>query len=75
MAAREAFLLKYLPEPEFMDWYDLLTDFRSSSYRILGDLVCDIDDENTSRNARDLSVRQIPRVHRYDDCLYKEGFL
>ena len=54
MADREAFLLKYLPEPELMDWYDLLTDFRSSGYRILGDLVCDIDDENTQQERKRL---------------------
>jgi len=54
MTDREAFLLKYLPEPEFMDWYDLLTDFRSSGYRILGDLVCDIDDENTQKERKRL---------------------
>ena len=41
---REVFLEAYLPEEEFRDCYDLLTDFRSSGYRILGDLVCDYMD-------------------------------
>lgn len=41
MKEREAFLQQYLPEEEFQNHYDLLTDFRSSGYRILGDLVCD----------------------------------
>ena len=54
MTDREAFLLKYLPEPELMDWYDFLTDFRSGGYRILGDLVCDIDDENTQQERKRL---------------------
>ena len=54
MTDREAFLLKHLPEPECMDWYDLLTDFRSGGYRILGDLVCDIDDENTQQERKQL---------------------
>ena len=54
MTDREAFLLKYLPESELMDWYDLLTDFRSGGYRILGDLVCDIDDENTQQERKRL---------------------
>lgn len=40
---REAFLQQYLPE-EFVDFFDLLTDFRCSGYRILGDLVCDCMD-------------------------------
>ena len=44
MAQREAFLQAYLPEEEFRDHYDLLTDFQSSGYRILGDLVCDCMD-------------------------------
>ena len=44
MEQREAFLEAYLPEEEFRDYYDLLTDFRSSGYRILGDLVCDCMD-------------------------------
>lgn len=40
---REAFLQQHLPE-ELVDYYDLLTDFRCSGYRILGDLVCDCMD-------------------------------
>ena len=40
---REVFLQQHLPE-EFVDYYDLLTDFRCSGYRILGDLVCDCMD-------------------------------
>ena len=42
-AARESFLQQYLPE-EFVDYFDLLTDFRCSGYRVLGDLVCDCMD-------------------------------
>lgn len=41
-AERENFLLTFLPE--FADLYDLLTDFRCSGYRVLGDLICDCDD-------------------------------
>lgn len=40
---REAFLRQYLTA-EFADYFDLLTDFRCSGYRILGDLVCDCMD-------------------------------
>ena len=32
--------------PEFEDIYDLLTDFRFGGYLILGDIVCDMADEN-----------------------------
>ncbi len=44
MEQREDFLQQHLPEEEFQDHYDLLTDFRFSGYRILGDLVCDCMD-------------------------------
>jgi len=49
---REAFLIEHLPEA--VDYYDLLTDFRNSGFRVLGDLVCDVDDENSSRERKKL---------------------
>ena len=52
--ARERFLREWLPVPEFEDIYDLLTDFRFGGYRILGDIVCDIEDENTGREKKQL---------------------
>ena len=52
--ARERFLREWLPEPEFEDAYDLLTDFRFGGYRILGDIVCDMEDENTGREKKHL---------------------
>ncbi len=50
--ARERFLREWLPE--FDDIYDLLTDFRLGGYRILGDIVCDMEDENTGREKKQL---------------------
>ena len=50
--ARERFLREWLPE--FEDIYDLLTDFRFGGYRILGDIVCDMEDENTGRKKKQL---------------------
>lgn len=50
--ARERFLREWLPE--FEDIYDLLTDFRFGGYRILGDIVCDMEDENTGREKKPL---------------------
>ena len=50
--ARERFLREWLPE--FEDIYDLLTDFRFGGYRILGDIVCDMEDENTGREKKQL---------------------
>lgn len=50
--ARERFLREWLPE--FDDIYVLLTDFRFGGYRILGDIVCDMEDENTGREKKQL---------------------
>ena len=50
--ARERFLREWLPE--FEDVYDLLTDFRFGGYRILGDIVCDMEGENTGREKKQL---------------------
>ena len=50
--ARERFLREWLPE--FEGIYDLLTDFRFGGYRILGDIVCDMEDENTGREKKQL---------------------
>ena len=52
--ARERFLREWLPVPEFEDIYDLLTDFRFGGYRVLGDIVCDMEDENTGREKKQL---------------------
>lgn len=43
-AQREQFLADALPE--FSDLHDLLSDFRCSGFRILGDILSDIIDEN-----------------------------
>lgn len=51
---REEFLCKYLPENDFADYYDLLSDFHFGGYRILGDLVCDIYDEYSANNRKEL---------------------
>lgn len=42
---REGLLEKWLPE--LVDYYDLFQDFRFGGYRLLIDLIADIDDENT----------------------------
>ena len=54
---REAFLRQYLPE-DFADYFDLLTDFRCSGYRILGDLVCDCMDAYRLEDQRKLHNEQ-----------------
>jgi len=44
--ARRDFLENHLPE--LAEYHDLFADFRHGGYRVLGDLICDIDDENQS---------------------------
>lgn len=49
---REDFLREYLPEGA--DYYDLLADFRHGGFRMLGDLVCDIEDLEAARKRKQL---------------------
>lgn len=51
--SREQFLLTWLPE--FQPLFDLFSDFRCGGYRILGDLLCDISEENDAQNRRQLT--------------------
>lgn len=57
-AERGAFLSTYLPEAEFAEYYDLLSDFRHSGYRILGDLICDCDDSYRQTAQQKLHTQQ-----------------
>ena len=50
--SRLDFLSEFLPE--FETYYDLLSDFRFGGYRVLGDLICDIDDENNATERKKL---------------------
>ncbi len=45
---REDFLNGYLPDDDFKDYYSLLCDFRFGGYKVLYDLIADIDDENAA---------------------------
>jgi len=51
---KEDFLRQWLPEAEFVLWYDLLCDFRFGGYQVLSDVICDVDDENTASDRRTL---------------------
>lgn len=51
-AARLEFLHEQLPE--FEELFPLLSDFRFSGYRILGNLICDVDDENRATERKHL---------------------
>ena len=50
--SRLDFLSEFLPE--FEDYYYLLADFRFGGYRVFGDLICDIDDENNATERKKL---------------------
>lgn len=43
---RLSFLREYLPEEAFRAYDGLFSDFRMGGYRVLGDIICDIDDIN-----------------------------
>ena len=49
---REQFLMTWLPM--HVGLHDLLADCRFGGYRVLSDLICDIDDENASRGRKQL---------------------
>ena len=69
---RETFLLEHLPEPELAERYDLLMDFRSGGFRVLGDLVCDIDDENAAYERKQLDRDTDSLAFRAMMAAYKE---
>ncbi len=57
--------------PELVDFFPLLSDFRFGGYRMLGDLVCDVDDENRAQKSRQLELptdsaafREMTRAYR-----------
>lgn len=52
---RELFLQEHLPEEIVAVYSDLLCDFRQGGYRILGDLICDIDDANNATERKVLT--------------------
>ena len=51
--ARERFLLEWLPE--FEELFDLFSDFRFGGYRVLPDILLDIDQENTAQDRKRLT--------------------
>ena len=83
---REGFLVRWLPGPDFGEWYDLLADFRHYGFRVLGDVVGDIDDANNGADRKQLhrvgdseafaSMMQAyidhPRAKNYRDAVARE---
>lgn len=58
--------------PECREHYDLLADFRAGGYRILADLVCDIDDENKATERKQLHREQDSGSFSYMMTAYEE---
>lgn len=48
------FVKRHFPSGDFYRYYDLLCDFRHGGYRVLGDIICDIDEENKSEKRKEL---------------------
>ena len=83
---REEFLVRWLPGAEFEEWYDLLVDFRYYGFRVLGDVVSDIDDANNGADRKQLhrvgdseafaammqSYIDHPRAKYYRDAVARE---
>ncbi len=83
---REGFLVRWLPGEEFEEWYDLLLDYRHYGFRVLGDVVGDIDDANNGADRKQLhrvgdsesfaAMMQAyidhPRAKYYRDAVAKE---
>ena len=55
---RYDFLKRHFPNADFYRYYDLLCDFRHGGFRLLGDIICDIDDENKSEKRKELHKKE-----------------
>ena len=51
---RYDFVKRHFPNADFYKYYDLLCNFRHGGFRLLGDIICDIDDENKSEKRKEL---------------------
>ena len=51
---RYDFVKRHFPDFDFKWYYNLLCDFRHGGFRLLGDIICDIDDENKSEKRKKL---------------------
>lgn len=54
---RLTFLEEYLPEEGFREYDDLFSDFRMGGYRVLGDIICNIDSGNKNADKNKLHYK------------------
>lgn len=57
MKEREIFLLDVIPSDLMEDYEGIFTDFRKGGYRILGDIICDLDDMYRIEDQKALKYR------------------
>ena len=55
---RYDFVKRHFPNADFYKYYDLLCNFRHGGFRLLGDIICDIDDENKSEKRKELHKKE-----------------
>jgi hypothetical protein len=55
---REHLLLEIMPYDKQADYMDLLCDFSCNGYRILGDIICDLDDLYRIEDEKEKAIRR-----------------
>ena len=55
---REHLLLEIMPYDKQADYMDLLCDFSRNGYRILGDIICDLDDLYRIEDEKEKAIRR-----------------
>ena len=74
---RLLFLQEQLPDYE--EWHELFADYRFSGYRVLGDLICDIDNANQAEERKQLhrdtdSVSFSYMINAYEEKPYAKTY-
>ena len=55
---RERVLMELMPYDKQADYMDLFCDFRHNGYRILGDIICDLDDLYRIEDEKEKAIRR-----------------
>ena len=76
---RMEFLENWLDDEKFKPYFELFSDFRYSGYRLFGDLICDIDDDNSLYDKKKLyrdgdSKRFIAMMEAYENKISSDGY-
>lgn len=76
---RMEFLEQWLEDEKFKPYIDLFSDFRYSGYRLFGDLICDIDDDNSLYDKKKLyrdgdSERFIAMMEAYENKTSSDSY-